>query len=239
MKRLILVLAAVMGLAGCGWGGGSNQVIHRTPIAQRLAARRLHAGAPVFIRIFKSEAVLELWLLDGSRYRLFEVYPVCHWSGRLGPKFWEGDWQAPEGFYAITPAQMNMQSGYHRAFNLGFPNSYDQANGRTGSNLMVHGGCSSAGCYAMTDLQIDEIFNLMEAAFAGGQRSIAVDVLPFRPTDAAIAAHSSNSWASFWRTLATGEVTFTRTGRPTAVFVCGKAYAFTGGAGCQRIRNAS
>jgi murein L,D-transpeptidase YafK len=237
MRRWRVLLSAItVALAGCTWGGGSRQVIRRPPVSQRLEARHLFAGAPVFIRIFKTSDVLELWLRDGDRYRLFDTYPICRWSGGLGPKLREGDWQSPEGFYVITPAQMNPRSRFHRAFNLGFPNAYDRANGRTGSDLMVHGGCDSAGCFAMTDAQIDEVFNLMQAAFARGQTAIAVDVLPFQPTERAFREHGSDRWAPFWRTLARGEASFDRTGLPAAVFACGRAYAFADGPGCERIR---
>ena len=203
---------------------------------QRLAERSLHAGAPVFIRIFKQEHVLELWLLDAGRYRLFDTYPICAWSGALGPKLREGDGQAPEGFYAIRPAQMNPNSHYYRAFNLGFPNAYDAANGRTGSELMIHGACGSVGCYAMSDPQMGEIYDFAQAAFDRGQTEIAIDILPFRPTDAAFAAHATDPWIGFWRVLAQGDGVFDASGRPTPVFACGQAYGFTAGAGCVSIR---
>ena len=96
---------------------------------------------------------------DGQ-YALLKTYPICRWSGDLGPKKKEGDRQAPEGFYTITPGQMNPNSNYYLAFNTGYPNAYDRAWGRTGSELMVHGDCSSRGCYAMTDEQIQEIYAL-------------------------------------------------------------------------------
>ena len=35
------------------------------------------------------------------------VKSFCRWSGDLGPKINEGDRQAPEGFYTITPGLMN------------------------------------------------------------------------------------------------------------------------------------
>jgi murein L,D-transpeptidase YafK len=63
---------------------------------------------PIFMRIFKQEGELEVWKRGPSgRYMLLESYEICTWSGELGPKFQEGDRQAPEGFYTITPAQMN------------------------------------------------------------------------------------------------------------------------------------
>jgi murein L,D-transpeptidase YafK len=238
VKLAAILAATALALAGCSGGGDRRPTAERPPLSQRLAALHLTDGAQVFIRIFKSENTLELWLRDGDRYRLFESYPICRWSGGLGPKLHEGDGQAPEGFYVIAPSQMNPRSHYHRAFNLGFPNAYDRANGRTGSDLMVHGGCDSAGCYAMTDPQIEEIFNLMEAAFAHGQKQIAVDVLPFRPTEAAMTAHQSEAWAPFWRTLVAGEKQFDQTGQPARIYVCGGSYAFVGGKDCVRLRQA-
>src|SRR5947208_1025455 len=67
----------------------------------RLAADGFALGAPVFMRIFKREFELELWMRRGDRFQRFAVYPICRWSGRLGPKLEEGDGQAPEGFYTV------------------------------------------------------------------------------------------------------------------------------------------
>jgi murein L,D-transpeptidase YafK len=236
MKIAALLTLSAIAVAGCYPGGGTRRIPHRPPVADRLAARHFTSGERVFIRIFKSENALELWLLDGARYRQFETYPICRWSGVLGPKLTEGDNQSPEGFYAVALGQMNPHSHYHRSFNVGFPNAYDRANGRTGSNLMVHGACDSAGCYAMTDAQAEEIFDLMEDAFAHGQRAIALDILPFRPTGALLAAHRNDISAPFWRTLAKGEGLFEESGRPPAVFACGRTYAFVDGPGCVRVR---
>ena len=210
----------------------------RAPLVRRLATRGFHIGDPAYIRIFKSENRLELWLAENGRYRLFEAYPICAWSGALGPKVTEGDGQTPEGFYGITPAQMNPRSRYDKAFNLGFPNAFDQANGRSGSFLMVHGNCASAGCFAMTDSGIEEIYRLMAAALAAGQRSIAVDALPFRLSTANLAAHSHDPAIGFWRRLAEGETEFARRGAPSTVFVCNRRYAFSAGPGCLPVRGA-
>ena len=138
-------------------------------LSGRLAALRRRHGAPVFIRIFKREFELEVWLRKGDRFHLFATYPVCRWSGRLGPKLDEGDGQSPEGFYTVDRGALNPASRWHRSFNLGFPNVLDRAHGRTGSLLMVHGGCSSVGCFAMTDPGVDEIWRLVQAAHRAGQ----------------------------------------------------------------------
>ena len=84
-------------------------------------------GAPVFIRIFKREFELELWMRRDGRFHRFAIYPICRWSGRLGPKLVEGDSQAPEGFYTVDAKALNPASRWHRSFNLGFPNAFDRA----------------------------------------------------------------------------------------------------------------
>jgi murein L,D-transpeptidase YafK len=196
----------------------------------RLAAAGLAAGAPVFIRIFKLEFELELWMKRGERFHLLATYPICRWSGALGPKLREGDWQAPEGFYTVDAKALNPYSRWHRAFNLGFPNLLDQAHGRTGSYLMVHGGCSSIGCYAMTDPVIDEVWRLVTAALKRGQRRFHVHVFPFRMTEEQLARRADRPWAPFWRDLKPGYDLFEAARLPPAVAVCKGRYVVTPGA---------
>lgn len=162
----------------------------------------LEFGAPVFIRILKEEAELELWVKDGSVYRLFRSYPICAYSGDLGPKLKEGDRQSPEGIYRVSAGALNPNSSYHLSFNLGFPNAYDRAQGRTGSFLMVHGSCVSIGCYAMTDPVIEEVYVLVEAALSAGQPHVPVHAFPFRMTKARMEAASDHQWFGFWQQLA-------------------------------------
>lgn len=191
---------------------------------RRLTDRGVRAGNPVFIRIFKAESELELWIRRDDRYVLFATYPICRWSGGLGPKLKEGDRQAPEGFYSVGKSQLNPNSRWHRAFNLGFPNAFDRANGRTGSALMVHGGCSSVGCYAMTDPVIDEIWRLVTAAIDDGQPSFDVHVFPFRVTGWNISVHAGKRWETFWDDLKQGYDAFEATRRPPTVKVCSGRY---------------
>lgn len=206
-------------------------------LAQVLAERGLAPGAPVYLRLFKSEGVLEVWMQEGERFIPLRSYPICRWSGTLGPKLKEGDGQSPEGFYRISSRQLNPNSAYHLAFNLGFPNAYDRAHGRTGSYLMVHGSCVSIGCYAMTNGGIDEIYGLVAAALRHGQKAVAVDIFPFRMTDAAMARHAAHPWIGFWRNLKEGHDRFEATGRPPNAAVCGKRYDFSArtGSGCRPI----
>jgi len=187
----------------------------------------MDARSPILLRIYKEEAVLEVWKEDRTgRYSLLEEYEICDWSGELGPKIKEGDRQAPEGFYTVTPGQMNPNSSYHLAFNLGFPNAFDRAHGRTGSHLMVHGDCSSRGCYAMEDAQIQEIYALAREAFAGGQRAFQVQAFPFRMTPRNMARHAESEHFAFWEMLKEGADHFEVTKQVPRVDVCERRYVF-------------
>jgi len=192
----------------------------------RLAAQELEAGAPIFMRIFKREFELELWMLRDGRFHRFATYPICLWSGHLGPKHKEGDRQSPEGFYTVDSTALNPASKYHRSFNLGFPNTFDRAHGRTGSLLMVHGGCASIGCYAMTDGVIEEIWALVTAALKSGQERFQVQVFPFRMTKRNMALHARSADAPFWQQLKQGYDLFEDSRLPPRVSVCQARYVF-------------
>lgn len=196
-----------------------------TRFDERLADKGLKLGDPVFIRIFKAESELEIWMRKGERYELFATYPICHWSGTLGPKLLEGDRQAPEGVYDVTKGLLHRAGRWNRALNLGFPNAFDRAKGRTGSYILVHGGCSSVGCYAMTNEVMNEIFALVERALLTGQESVPVHVFPFRMTPENLTAHAGNAWADFWQTLKPIYDAFEESRRPPEVALCENRYA--------------
>ena len=197
---------------------------HRLIAWEELAGRDLKPGMPVFIRIFKQTSELELWMKGRDGWELFRTIPVCRWSGRLGPKLKQGDKQAPEGFYTVTRAQLNPNSRHHLSFNLGFPNRFDRSLGRTGSFLMVHGGCTSAGCYAIRDHEVEVVYRLVEAALRAGQRHVDVHAFPFRLTEAALARHKTNRWHRFWTMLKPGYDAFERERRVPSVKVADKSY---------------
>lgn len=191
---------------------------------ERLKERGLALGDPIFVRIFKEEHVLELWMKKGDQFELFASYPICMFSGRIGPKKKEGDRQSPEGFYTVGKDQLNPNSRWYRSFNLGYPNAFDKSHGRTGSFLMVHGGCASIGCYAMTNPAMKEIWTLVTAALDKGQENFSVQAFPFRMTDWNMTLHERNSWSPFWRDLKKGYDLFEQTRVPPRVGVCNKRY---------------
>ena len=205
------------------------------PLADRLAGRGFALGQPAFIRIFKQEARLEVWLRANGSFQLYQSYPICRFSGQLGPKQKEGDRQAPEGFYAVSKKQLNPNSRHHLSFNLGYPNAFDRAHGRTGSYLMVHGGCSSVGCYAMTDGAIDDIYRIVEAALDKGKAPIPVHIFPFRMTRERLAAAADEQWIGFWKNLKAGYDLFAQTGEPPMAYACGRRYGFRASGGCRSI----
>jgi murein L,D-transpeptidase YafK len=225
-------IAAAIALAGCDTDGTpAVNGRHMQPLSERMAAeienKNMEKESPILVRIFKEEAELEVWKEDKTgRFALLRTYPICRWSGDLGPKIKEGDRQAPEGFYAITPGLMNPNSNYYLAINTGFPNAYDRANGRTGGFLMIHGDCSSRGCYAMTDEQIAEIYALARESFFGGQKSFQIQAYPFRMTPMNMARHRNSPHMAFWKMIKQGYDHFEVTHLEPKVDVCEKHYVF-------------
>jgi murein L,D-transpeptidase YafK len=226
-------LAAGVLLAGCDTDEislASNAKANQ-PVPPKLIAamveKDMDLQSPILVRLFKEEAELELWKQDRSgRFALLKTYPICRWSGDLGPKVREGDRQAPEGFYAITPAQMNPASAYYLSFNTGYPNAFDRSLGRSGSQLMVHGDCSSRGCYAMTDEQIAEIYSLGRESFFGGQRAFQFQAYPFKLTPVNMARHRNNPNMPFWKMIKEGYDHFEVTRQEPKVDFCEKKYVF-------------
>lgn len=229
--RTTVFAAAALALAACQDGGGPGSARSRAPVPPKTIALMQNKGmsptAPILIRSYKKEAELEVWKRDSKgEYALLKTYPICRWSGQLGPKVREGDRQAPEGFYTISPAQMNPNSSFYLSFDTGFPNAYDRAHNRTGRYLMVHGACSSAGCFSMTDEQIAEIYAIGREAFVGGQRSFQFQSYPFRMTPANLARYRNDPHIEFWRNLKEGSDYFEVTKQIPVVGVCNKRYVF-------------
>ncbi|HET6839225.1 MAG TPA: murein L,D-transpeptidase family protein [Bradyrhizobium sp.] len=235
VRALIAPVALVAGamLAGCNSddislanNAKANQPVPAKLVAE-MTAKDMELQSPILVRLFKQEAELEVWKQDRSgRFALLKTYPICRWSGDLGPKIREGDRQAPEGFYSITPGQMNPKSAYYLSFNTGFPNAFDKALGRTGSELMVHGDCSSRGCYAMTDEQIAEIYAMGRESFFGGQRAFQFQAYPFRMTPLNMAKHRNNPNMPFWKMIKEGNDHFEVTRLEPKVDFCEKKYVF-------------
>jgi murein L,D-transpeptidase YafK len=234
MTRAMLAsaaIAAAVALAGCDTDSVAPSGRASAPLSDKMLAqlqeKHMEVGSPILVRLYKEESELEVWKKnENGEFALLKTYPICRWSGDLGPKVKEGDRQAPEGFYTITPGQMNPASNYYLAFNTGYPNAYDRSLGHTGSELMVHGDCSSRGCYAMTDEQMVEIYALAREAFFGGQKSFQFQAYPFRMTARNMARHRNSPHLAFWKMLKVGSDHFEVTHQPPKVDVCERRYVF-------------
>ncbi len=185
-----------------------------------------HYGNPIYIRIFKEENILELWVKKGSEFSLFKKYPICFYSGELGPKTKRGDKQAPEGFYYVKPNQLNPWSDFHLAFNIGYPNKYDREKGYTGSAIMVHGNCVSIGCFAMTDPLIEEIYTIINASFEEHQPFFRIHIFPFRMNEKRLTQEKDNKWLPFWDNLKEGYDWFEKKKNPPNVETINRKYVF-------------
>ena len=228
----VALVAALGGLLGaCEESRTTSSGRAYAPIPSKMLALMKEKGTdahkPILIRAFKKEAELEIWKQQADgQYTLLKTYPMCRWSGQLGPKIREGDRQVPEGFYTITPGQMNPNSAYYLSFNVGYPNAYDRAHGYSGGSIMVHGACSSAGCFSMTDEQIAEIYAIAREAFGGGQRAIQMQSLPFRMTPDNLAKHRFDPNIKFWKDLKEGSDQFEVSRQETRVSICARRYVF-------------
>lgn len=231
MLRRMAVLALAATLSGCV--SSVLEVDNRSiqPIPSKLigemSRKQMTPADPILVRIFKDESELEIWKRDRSgRYALLKTYPMCRWSGRLGPKKKEGDRQAPEGYYHVSAGMLNPNSQYYLSFNLGYPNALESALGYTGDALMVHGACTSSGCFALTDQGIAEIYAVAREALKGGQTAFQVQSFPFRMTPKNMARNRNDPNFAFWTNIKQGYDLFEVNRRPPAVSACGGRYVF-------------
>ncbi|OYU49926.1 MAG: hypothetical protein CFE31_06220 [Rhizobiales bacterium PAR1] len=227
-----LALFGMIALGACNQDGRlPSNSRHYVPISPQMEAlmseKGMNARSPILLRAYKAESELEVWKQDSSgEYKLLKTFPMCRWSGQLGPKKTEGDRQVPEGFYAITPSQLNPNSAFYLSFNIGYPNAFDRQLGRSGSHIMVHGVCSSRGCFSMTDEQIAEIYALTREAFGGGQKAVQMQSLPFRMTPQNLAKYRSDENMPFWKNLKEGTDQFDVSKREPVVQACNGRYRF-------------
>lgn len=177
-------------------------------IRVQLEAGGFSLGNPVFIRAFKKEQQLQLWMQRDSLsgYALFKSYPVCYVPGTLGPKRKEGDLQVPEGVYEIDV--FNPKSSYHLSMRVNYPNAADLHFAdpeKPGGEIYIHGRCVSVGCLPLGDEAIEEVYLIAQAARQAGHEAIPVHIFPCAMTDEALEKISAQSprHRFFWQNLQT------------------------------------
>jgi murein L,D-transpeptidase YafK len=168
-------------------------------------------ASPVFLRVFKEEKELELWVKPAkSNFVLVKTYTICSTSGIPGPKRRRGDGQIPEGFYHID--HFNPYSSFHLSLRLNYPNASDRIISKAadlGGNIFIHGNCISIGCMAMTDDKIKELYIASVEAKNSGQNTIPVHIFPFRMNSENMHHFSEvyqdyPSMINFWQNLKIG-----------------------------------
>ena len=236
-RRMLVQLGGLsllpLGLAGCEAVEGDfgpyvdfSRDFSTKELAGDLAKIGARLGDPMMLRVFKQESELEAWVLpEGQKeYVRFRIYPICYFSGNLGPKIKQGDNQSPEGFYWAQRRHVRAQSQYHRAIDFGYPNTYDRAHGYTGSELLIHGNCISSGCYAMTDPLVDQLYEMTKATTSVPGQGFWIHAFPFRMTNRNMSDNKSSKWLPFWKQLKSGYDAFELTKIPPKVTVKNRHY---------------
>lgn len=224
--KLVCLFVCLFSLLNLSEAASRVSQFTRDKLANELPILGMNVGNEVLIRTFKKESRLELWVRPTGKqhYTLFRTYPICYYSGSLGPKRRTGDKMTPEGFYAVTQRRLNPNSRFHLSMDIGYPNAFDRHWGRSGSLLMIHGACDAIGCFAMSNSQIEEIYYLVEQALANGQNKVAVHAFPFHLTDKQLKEYKKSPWFDFWQQLQAGYNAFNKTRQPPVIKVINGRY---------------
>jgi murein L,D-transpeptidase YafK len=165
-----------------------------------------YSGFHLFIRAFKKEQLLEVWIKEPSqeKYVLLNAYEFCSSSGTLGPKRKEGDLQIPEGIYSIN--HFNPLSSFHLSLGINYPNRSDKILGDSkhpGSAIYIHGNCVTVGCIPITDNKIKELYLLAVEARNNSQKEIAVHIFPSKMDNQSMMAlrNLAPQHTGFWNNL--------------------------------------
>jgi murein L,D-transpeptidase YafK len=233
MIKKLLILPFILAISGCasshltydkvdmrrGFAPQTNALVSATNNVDAAS------NSPVLIRIFKESYELELWhQTNNGKYALVNTFKICTFSGKLGPKQKQGDRQAPEGFYSINSSQLNYNSIRFVSLNTGYPNKRDKYHNATGSAVMIHGGCDSAGCYAIQDAPMQDLFAAVRDALKAGQKSVQLQIYPFRMNDLNMFQFSNSPHIKFWRELKLGYDKFEATHKEINVSVVNGKY---------------
>jgi len=164
-------------------------------------------GFQIFIRGFKKEGELEVWIKDKSKkqFSLFRTYPFCATSGVLGPKRKEGDLQIPEGVYTLN--HFNPRSNFYLSLGISYPNAADKVfsdKKSPGGAIYIHGNCVTIGCIPITDDKIKELYLLAVEARNSGQSNIPIHIFPTKLSNDALQlliSEEGSTHRDFWTNL--------------------------------------
>ncbi|MFN3273581.1 MAG: murein L,D-transpeptidase family protein [Paracoccus sp. (in: a-proteobacteria)] len=161
-------LGLLAALAACGQSGPTAPGRTTTPQFKR------YSGPPV-TQVVVQKAARRMFLLNGQT--VLRSYDFGLGNQPVGPKQFEGDGKTPEGLYFVD--RFNPRSRYHLSVGISYPNAQDRAFaaqfGRSaGGDIMFHGRGPegnrlavknrdwTAGCLALTDQEIEDVYAMLE-----------------------------------------------------------------------------
>lgn len=159
--RALIAILMVAWVAGCGGGGDSS----------KSSKIKGYSGPPV-TQVVVNKGARKLYLISGKT--VLKTYQINLGNQPVGAKRYEGDGKTPEGLYFID--RFNPNSRYHLSVGVSYPNPRDQANAaamglRPGGDIFIHGlgpegraknrSDWTAGCIAVNDTEIEEIFAML------------------------------------------------------------------------------
>jgi len=183
-------------------------------------------GDPVFLRIFKTERRLEVWMEVDGIYRFLTRYSLCYYPGVIGPKRSEDDDQVPEGFYRITAESLSPSDNRYRSIAIDYPNTYDRVHDWSGSGVTLYGSCSAAIGYGLDPGAMEEVYELVDTAISNGQSRVSLHLYPFYLSPERMEEHEGEEWYDFWENLKEGFDIFNRTRQVPWVWVEDGRYVF-------------
>lgn len=203
-------------------------------VPSELKSLGLAAGDPVFLRLFKKEQELELWMQARGHadFTLFRVYRLQASSLTPGPKRREGDRLIPEGFYYQTASQYrehDQSVGDREEIDLGYPNDWDRLDADVSGAAVLAVGASRDSVCLLSAEDMAEVKTMIGAAFSSGQRVLRLHLFPFRMSDEMMSRewNESSASADFWMKLKEGYDFFENAGFPPNVTVDSSGYHFS------------
>ncbi len=135
----------------------------------------------ILLIAYKKERKLQVWAKEkkNETFEKIQTYNFSSFSGELGPKRKQGDYQIPEGFYLIE--RFNPLSNYYLSLGINYPNESDKMKSKAkdlGGDVFIHGDNVTIGCIPITDDKIKELYIYAIEARNNGQKKINIAILP-------------------------------------------------------------